>query len=632
VTYESVRLFVERAVAGHPKFRLTDANAAAVAEVCWKLDGIPLALELAAGWISTLTADQIASRLGDRFHLLVGGSRTAPPRHQTLHAAIQWSYELLTPWQRRLFVSLSVFAGGWTLQAAEAVCSDDLIAREDVLRLLHDLVDKSQVLMDETVDGPRYRFLDTLHAYAQERARVDGAFSGVRQKHLDWCLDVAESSAPERIDPQHVATLECEQDNLRAALRGCVESGETEAGLRLGVALWPFWYVRGFYTEGFSWLAQLLGMESVATGPVLRARAQAFAGHLAFCRGDYTVAESLLEQSLATARAADDEQGIAVALQLLGTPARGRGDLARAEQLYVEAGAIDGRLSSRVWQAMTLGNLAMTSADGGDYIRALHFASDALRMYADQRHEWGVARMREVIARVAVSRGEYSLARRELEEAVAFQRHLRDRQGLLLSLPTLARLSLAEGESGRASELLVEGLRLAQQADDKLSLVRGLEAVATLLAEHDPTRAAQFAGSAGALRTALGAKLTPTDREQLESWQPGVVRRLGEPAYSRALQHGRVRALEESVADAIAAARIGVDTHPRALALTAREREVAALLEQGLTNRQIAQALVISQGTTRIHVQHVLGKLGVTSRAQVALAMGSAGPVPAHVV
>jgi non-specific serine/threonine protein kinase len=281
---------------------------------------------------------------------------------------------------------------------------------------------------------------------------------------------------------------------------------------------------------------------------------------------------------------------------------------------------------------MTLGNLAMTSADGGDYVRAFNFASDALRRYAEQHHEWGVARMREVIARVAVSRGEYSLARRELEEAVAFQRQLQDRQGLLLSLPTLARLSLAEGESGRAAELLVEGLRLAQQADDKLSLVRGLEAVARLLAEHDPTRAAEFAGSAGALRSALGAQLTPTDREQLESWQPGVVRRLGETAYSRALQQGRVSVLEESVADAIAAARSAVDSHPRALVLTAREREVAALLEQGLTNRQIAQTLVISQGTARIHVQHVLGKLGVTSRAQVAMAMARAVPVRAHVL
>jgi non-specific serine/threonine protein kinase len=631
VTYESVRLFVERAVANQPEFRLTDANAAAVAEVCWKLDGIPLALELAAGWITTLTAQQIASRLGNRLDLLAGGSRTAPARHQTLRAAIHWSYELLTPLQRRLFASLSVFAGGWTLQAAEAVCSDDLIAREEVLRLLHDLVDKSQVLMDETVNGPRYRFLDTLHAYSRERARVDAAFSSVRKNHLDWCLDVAESSAPEQIDPRHIATLECEQDNLRAALLGCVESGDIETGLRLGVALWPFWYVRGFYTEGVSWLAQLLGMESGAIGPVLRARAQAFAGHLAFCRGDYTAAENLLEQSLATARAGGDEQGIAVALQLLGTPARGRGDLARAEQLYLQAGAIDDRLGSRVWQAMTLGNLAMTSADGGDYVRALHFASDALQAYAEQRHEWGVARMREVIARVAVSRREYSLARRELEEAVAFQRQLQDRQGLLLSLPTLARLSLAEGESGRAAELLVEGLRLAQQADDKLSLARGLEAVAALLAEHDPPRAAQLAGSAMALRSTLGAQLTPTDREQLESWQTGAVRRLGQAAYSTAQQQGQVRVLEESVVDAIAAAQIAADTHPPAPVLTAREREVATLLQQGLTNRQIAQALVISEGTARIHVQHVLGKLGLSSRAQVAMSMRSSDRVPAHV-
>jgi predicted ATPase/DNA-binding CsgD family transcriptional regulator/DNA-binding XRE family transcriptional regulator len=630
-TYEAVRFFVERAVASRPQFRLTDANAAAVAEVCWKLDGIPLALELAAGWIATLSAEQIASRLDDRFHLLVGGSRTAPPRHQTLRAAIQWSYELLTRSQRRLFASLSVFASGWTLPAAEAVCSDEVIAREDVLRLLHDLVDKSQVRVDETAEGTRYRFLDTLHAYSRERARIDGVFFSARKKHLDWCLDVAESSAPELIDSGHIARLECEQDNLRAALRGCVEVGDVEAGLRLGVALWPFWYVRGLYTEGFSWLAQLLGMDSLAIGPMLRTRALAFAGHLAFCRGDYTTAESLLEQSLVAARAGGDEQGMAVALQLLGTPARARGDLARAEQLYLQAGAIDARLGSRVWQAMTLGNLAMTCADGGDYTRALTFASDALRMYAEQRHAWGVARMREVIARVAVSRGEYGLARRELEDAVAFQRQLQDRQGLLLSLPTLARLALAEGEPRWAAELIVEGLRLAQQADDKLSLAKGLEAVAALLAEYDPTRATRLVGSAAAVRFALGAQLTPTDREQIERWQPSAVRHLGQPAYSIALQEGEGRVLEESVADAIDAAAIAANAHPLAPALTAREREVAALLEQGLTNRLIAQALVISEGTVRIHVQHVLAKLGVSSRAQVATSTRRPGLVPAHV-
>jgi non-specific serine/threonine protein kinase len=624
--FDAVRLFLERAVAIHPIFQVTATNAPALAELCCRLDGIPLAIELAAAWVEALSVEEIAARLDDRFHLLVSGSRTASPRQQTLRNTIEWSYDLLDPAQQKLFMALGVFEGGWSAPAAEAVCGGNGTAPESVIGLLRQLVEKSLVVVDQTPDGHRFRLLETLQAYARERMQVRGELTNLEKRHLSWCLGLVEATPPQHLDPMHIQTLAREQDNLRAALRRCIQSSDAEAGLRLGVSLWSLWYVRGMYTEGYSWLVQLLALPQWEVQPAdLRARALAFAGHLAYCRGDYVAAEDLLQHALATADANGDAQGVAIALHMLGTPARGRGDLARAERLYQQARAINRKLGSRVWEAMTLGNLAMIATDRGDYVRAQSFAHEALDAYAEQGHAWGVARMRVTLGRVAVIRGEDGLARRQLEDAVAFQRELQDRQGLVWSLPTLARLAFGEGDLLRAGQLLAEGLQIAEQADDRLSLARGLEAVAALLSASDPESAAQLGGAAAALRDALDAQPTPAELRPLAEWQVKVSQRLGKMAYSVASNEGRRRSLQEAVAAAIrVATSISVQSKAGTAdpaGLTPREMEVATLLADGLSNRQIGQALVISEGTARSHVQHVREKLGLKSRTQVGAAL-----------
>ena len=517
-----------------------------------------------------------------------------------------------------------MFAGSFALESAEAVCVGEDLAGEDVLPVLARLVDKSLVATETlAVSGSvRYRLLEILREYALDRAHEAGETDRLERGHRDFYLALAEQRPPEMLAPDHIAYLARELDNLRAALRRAIASRDMETGLRLGVALWPLWYVRGLYTEGRAWLSDILALPAAAPLMGLRSRTLAWAGHLAFCQGDYTAAEQLLNQALDLARGLEDDQEVAVALQLLGTPARGRGDLAYAEELYEQACAIDRRLASRVWEAMTLGNLAMTAEDRADHARAEVVAAEALALYAEQGHPWGVARMREVLARVAVSRADYAAAREQLEEAVEFQRELGDRQGLVMSLPTLARIALGLGEPDRAGDLLAEGLTLAYEAGERLSVARALEAIATLLAEARPERSMRLVGAAGALRQELGARPTRAECDRLDSWQAAALRLLGGPTYAAALAEGKQQPLGQAVAEAAAVAQAVVQSQyasaQPADELTAREREVARLLARGLSNRQIGEALTIAEGTARIHAAHVLGKLGLHSRVQVA--------------
>jgi non-specific serine/threonine protein kinase len=623
--YAAVQLFVERARAVRPDFALTAQNARAVVVICQRLDGLPLAIELAAAWARVLGPEQLVQRLDDRFRLLVRPSaRGLPARQQTLRGVIDWSYALLPPEEQALFNRLSVFAGSFDLESAEAVCGGEDLASEDILPLLARLVDKSLVATEQLAasGSVRYRLLEILRAYALDRVREAGEVDWLEQRHRDRYLALAEQRPPEMLAPDHIDCLARELDNLRGALRRAIASCDVETGLRLGVALWPLWYVRGLYAEGRASLSEILALPAVAPLIRLRSRALAWAGHLAFCQGDYAAAEQLLNQALEMSRGLGDDQEVAVALQLLGTPARGRGDLAHAEQLYEQACAINRRLASRVWEAMTLGNLAMSAEDRADHARAEVVAGEALALYAEQGHPWGVARMREVLARVAVSRADFTAAREQLEEAVAFQRELGDRQGLVMSLPTLARIAHGLGEPGHAGDLLAEGLVLAHEAGERLSVARALEAIATLLAEARPECSMRLVGAASALRQELGARPTPAERDRLDRWQAAALRLLGGHAYAAALAEGSQQSLGQVVAEAAAGAQAVVQrryaTAQRGDELTPREREVARLLASGLSNRQIGEALTIAEGTARIHAERILAKLGLRSRVQVA--------------
>jgi predicted ATPase/class 3 adenylate cyclase len=321
VQYEAVRLLLDRAELAAPSFAITEQNAAAVAQVCQQLDGLPLALELAAARVKVLSMEQLAARLSDRFRLLTGGSRSALPRQQTLRALVDWSYDLLTEPEQVLFRRLAVFAGGCTLEAAEAVCAGDGVQPGEVLEHLARLVDKSLVIAEPSPGSQvRYRLPETIRQYSAEKLGEAGEGATLRGRHRDWCLALAERTGPGVLDPQRLAWLEREYDNLRAALRSSIDSGQAEPGLRLAAGLCDFWYARGYSSEGCAWLAELLALPATTTAAMACARALEWAGRLAYLQGDEL-----------------DRQRIAKSLVALGHGALRRGDALRARLLFNES-------------------------------------------------------------------------------------------------------------------------------------------------------------------------------------------------------------------------------------------------------------------------------------------------------
>jgi non-specific serine/threonine protein kinase len=345
---EAVRLFMDRALAAQPHFLLTDHNAPAVVQLCHRLDGIPLAIELAAARLRGLSVEQLAARLDQRFRLLTGGSRTALPRQQTLQAMVDWSYSLLSVPEQTLFARLSVFTGGFTLEAAEMVCAGDPITDEDVLDLLLRLIDKSLIDAEDGPDGiERYRLLETLRQYGRERLVAGGTAAALRERHAAYFLALAEQAVPALRGREHAAwlqRLEQEHDNLRAALAwwlgaeeqpGQEESGaRAEAGLRLAGALWGFWFHRGYRGEGLRWLEQALGQSGGA--PSTRAAALTGAEDLTWYLGDGVRGRALLAESVALFRTAGERRGLADALAFLGFIMREQ-DHARGTALLEES-------------------------------------------------------------------------------------------------------------------------------------------------------------------------------------------------------------------------------------------------------------------------------------------------------
>jgi predicted ATPase len=376
--YAAVRLFAERAAVVQPGFALTADNVAAVAEVCARLDGIPLALELAAARVRVLPPRQLLARLDDRFRLLTDGSRTASERHQTLQAAVDWSYALLAEPERALFARLAVFAGGWTLEAAEAVGADPGgggIAAEEGLDLLTRLADKSLVVAEEQPDGTaHYQLLETLRQYARQKLAARGpAVDALRRRHAAHYLALAEEAAPHLTGPQQLvwlARLEAERDNLRAALRWYLDGGEAAAGLRLAEALWAYWYLRHLRAEARAWCAELLTAPGTGKAGASRARALRLAGVATGNIGDAAGARPLLEEGLALARELGDDALVAAALRDLGYLSRLRGDYAAAHRQFNEALAVFRRRGDRWDVADTLGHLGVLLHWEGEHTAA----------------------------------------------------------------------------------------------------------------------------------------------------------------------------------------------------------------------------------------------------------------------
>ena len=526
---EAIKLFVERTTAVRPEFALTPHNAAGVAAVCRRLEGIPLAIELAAARMPALGVEQIAARLDERFRLLTGGGRTALPRQQTLRGALDWSYDLLSTTERALLRRLSVFAGGWTLEAAEAVCAGDGIELQQILDLLTQLIFKSLVLTDAQRDEVRYHLLETVRQYGRQKLGESGEAAGVRTRHLDWFLSLAERAQPELQGPRQAARLqqlETEHDNLRAALEWSTsEEQGAEAGLRLAGALWEFWHVRGHFIEGRKWLQNALSRGGGASAAA-RARARAGAGLLAWRQGDYESSVAHYQESLSLFRELGDFSGTGHVLQTLGMIAMYRGDYERAETLLAESLTWCQRAGDKRRMAVSLNALGETARCQGDYVSA----------------------------------------RASYEESLVLRRVVEDGRGLAISLGNLGHVMLHHGDAPQAARFFREALELAQGLMYKVGIAEylaGLGGVA--VAEGRYARAARLLGAAQALLNLLGARLTPADMAEYGRSVASARDAIDKAAFAEAWAQGEAMAPDQAIEYALSSETHGsYSTEPSA--------------------------------------------------------------------
>jgi non-specific serine/threonine protein kinase len=454
--YDSVRLFVHRASLVQTDFALTHENARAVAEICGSLDGMPLAIELAAARLKAMSAEQIASRLGDRFRLLTGGSRTALPRQQTLRATLDWDYDLLSQAEREALQRLSVFTGGWTLEAAEALLLSRRGGAFETLDLLEHLVDKSLVVYEGRASGSRYHLLETVREYGRERLQESGGRAIACERHRDFFLQMAEDTEPKLMGNEQAAVLarlELEHDNLRAAMDYCHEAGNTEMYLRMAGALWRFWRTLGFHAEGRRRLVVALAAEHAAPVSSVRAKALNSLGVLSAHQGEYARGRELFLESLEIRRALSDERGTAVALENLGQVAMQMGDLSDSRALHAEVVTIHRRRGDRRMLASSLSNSGYTAFSQGDYVAARAFNEESLRLHRDLGNEWGAATALDNLGDLERVEGDLVAAHRRHAEALPIAHGLGDERLTAQILEGLARTSAARGQAERAARL-----------------------------------------------------------------------------------------------------------------------------------------------------------------------------------
>jgi predicted ATPase/DNA-binding winged helix-turn-helix (wHTH) protein len=462
--YDAMRLFVERATAVEPAFRMTGANAAKVVRVCHRLDGIPLAIELAAARVNVLSIDQIDSRLSDRFHLLTGGSRTAVPRQRTLKAAVDWSYDLLSDSERQLLRRLSVFAGGWTMEAAEAVTSGNGSDREDVLEFLSRLIDKSLVNVDSDVDDcRRYRFLETVRQYARERVLQSGEADRLQDRHLAFFHELVQRTEPELTRAEQVTwldRLQREHDNLRVALEWCLAAPErAEQSVALASALCWFWMKRGYFREGQEYLERALSTSGTTPFP-LRAKALMSLGSITFFRGDFIRTRGLLQESAALGRAAGDLSVVGFSLGMRALAALELGDFAEGAEAATE-GQAAGRASTTPWvQGPSLACLAYLAMQDGDFERAGQLHEEALELARRRGEKWGMGISLFDLALLRVVQQRHAQARALCAEGIALHEEFGDRRGVAWCLGILSGAEAAVGHGLRAARLrgAMEGL------------------------------------------------------------------------------------------------------------------------------------------------------------------------------
>lgn len=510
VQYEAVKLFAERAAAVKPDFAVTVENASAVAKICARLDGIPLAIELAAARVRVLSVEEIADRLDDRFRLLVSGNRTALPRQQTLRALLDWSYDLLSDHERILLRRLSAFTGGWTLQAVEEVCADRFIEAWQILDLLIHLVDKSLVIGESHEGVERYRFLETIRQYAQEHLLVAGEVEELARKHAEYFLMLAEESYGELWGPKQgirLVQLEAEHENLRMALEWMKrDENRAEMLLRMAGSLWRFWEIRGYISEGRAWLQRAL--DANPNAPVhLRANGLRGAGVLTCQQGDYTQSKAIHEQSLAIFRELGNKLGIARELSDLGEIARYLGDYPEAVAMHTESLALRYEIDDKEGLAISLGQLGTIALDRGQHTHARELLEESLKLNREREDKLSTALSLNNLGLASHLLSDFGRAVSLFEEALSLYRELKDKLGTSNALLNLGSVAKDQGYFNQATTLFNECLVLKQEVGDRRGIGRVIVGLAEIAVyQGNYARGAELAEQSLKIFDELGVK------------------------------------------------------------------------------------------------------------------------------
>src|SRR5712692_1760536 len=664
--YEAVALFIARAQALKPDFQMSTASAPAVAEICARLDGLPLAIELAAARIKLLPPPALLARLGQRLAVLTSGGRDAPARQQTLRKTIDWSYQLLDAEEQRLFWRLSVFVDGCTLQAIETICAtlDTQTPTVSVLDGVASLIDKSllQQIKQEAAE-PRVVMLETIREYGREVLVASGEAQVTHQAHAAYYQALAEAAEQAWNGPQQAmwfGQLEQEHDNLRAAMNWLLEQKEAEVALRLGTALWWFWYTQEHRHEGWNELSRALERSEGVTVP-LRARALWATGSLAGSLGHVERGEVLCQESVALFRGIGDIQGMGDATFHLAHVAFARWDLAAARSLFEESLVFLRETGDKTLTAWALGALALVVLYQGEYARVHPLAEQAGETFREVGDTSGVAMALMTLARVVFWQGDLARAQTLAEEVLARASETGITSAEALALALQGEITLAQGETTTARLLIEQSHTLWQEVENQgmlawtlsllgkvlaaggdhtaartayeESLLRGLAVVeiaptleglaVVAAAQGETTWAVRLLAAAAALRDSLGAPLPPVYGADYERCVAAARAKLGEQAFAVMWAEGRGMTWKQALA-ARGPVTIPRETPPTPPAkspptspfgLTVREVEVLRLLAQGLTDAQIAAQLIISPRTVNTHLKAIYGKIQVSSRS-----------------
>nr|ALS89838.1 tetratricopeptide repeat protein [uncultured bacterium] len=497
----AVQLFVQRAQMVKADFQLTDENASAVAQICARLDGLPLAIELAAARIKLLSPQAMLTRLDRRLALLTSGSRDLPIRQQTLRASIDWSYDLLNETERAVFRRLAVFVGGFTLEAADQVIEGAASQPDsdlDILMELETLANESLVQQREDATGePRFLMLETIREYALERLEESGEADALRRRHAEYCLSFADRAAPHLVGAEQAMwlnSLQTEHDNMRAALQ-LSKTSQPLLGLRLVRSIWLFWYLRGYWTEGRSWLETILRQADTKSGDAevqnLRAKALNGVATIASAQGDHEVARSFYQECLTLLQNLGDQRGVALALGQLGMVAHAQGDLVKAKELLERSVQLLRELDNKQALGWSLNNLGLVARDLGDFALARQLYEESLQVKRAENDVWSVARILNNLGEIAHDMGNYAVAEATLSESLSINREVGDKWLMAEVLSNLGRVAKSQNQLMQAAEFLQEGLAAWRVVGHKAGMAHCLRELALLAYQRGETDTAR---------------------------------------------------------------------------------------------------------------------------------------------